>query len=417
MAAVIVALALLGTATRAAGQREAVLHNFGVSSRDGAYPFGSLIFDSAGNLYGTTATGRGESEGGTVFELIPNGSGAWTEKILHTFSNKGTDGVGPYAGLTFDATGNLYGTTSEGGGPYNCGNETCGTVYELSPQSDGSWAEAVLHSFQPNGTDGYRPYCSLVLDAEGNLYGTTVQGGAYEGGTVFELKRTAGGGWTEEILHNFDNNGVDGWNPYFGGLTFDAGGDLYGTTAQGGLYGYGTVFEMKPKSGGSWTERVLYNFEEFGSVGSDPAGGLILDTSGNLYGTAAGGANEGGTVFELKSTAGGGWIGEALYSFTKNSAEGYGPGTGVIFDSTRNLYGTAASGGAYNSFVYGGGTVFELKATAGAGWMDETLHSFGSGVDGAYPQSGMIFDSSGQLYGMTQDGGPDGYGMVFEIRP
>ncbi|MGA2904008.1 MAG: choice-of-anchor tandem repeat GloVer-containing protein [Candidatus Korobacteraceae bacterium] len=229
----------------------------------------------------------------------------WNEKVLHSFNNNGVDGAEPYAGLIFDAAGNLYGTTGNGG--VNAG----GTVLELTPAGGGNWAETVLYSFcsQTNCTDGANPSASLIFDAAGNLYSTTDAGGTYGDGTVFELTPTAGGGWTEQVLHSFNNNGTDGAYPY-AGLIFDATGNLYGTTLNGGTYqcvdeGCGTVFELTPTAGGGWTEQVLHNFGN-GTDGFWPYAGLILDAAGNLYGTTQLGGTGGncggygcGTVFEL----------------------------------------------------------------------------------------------------------------------
>jgi uncharacterized repeat protein (TIGR03803 family) len=237
----IFAATLFVTSTGAAAQ-ERVLHSFGSGPDDGSTPVAGLIFDAAGNLYSTTS-GGGTYGPGTVFELTPAG----TETVLYSFGAFG-DGVSPYAGLIFDAAGNLYGTTY-GGGAYQCSlGAGCGTVFELSPNGTGGWTETVLHSFG-NGTDGAIPSAGLIFDAAGNLYGTTAYGGDYGGyngdGTVFELSPNGSGGWTETVLHNFHYNGTDGVSPY-AGLIFDAAGNLYGTTREGGTSSYGTVFEITP---------------------------------------------------------------------------------------------------------------------------------------------------------------------------
>ncbi len=323
---------------------EKVLHTFGHGT-DGAAPYAGLIFDAAGNLYSTTWQG-GTYDYGTVFELTPTGGGGWTENVLHSFNHNGTDGYSPIPGLIFDAAGNLFGTTSAGGS-YNCGLYVCGTVFELT--SGGT--ETVLHSF--NGTGGAFPIAGLIFDAAGNLYSTTEYGGDYDYGTVFEL--TSGG--AETVLHSFNNNGTDGYEPS-AGLIFDAAGNLYGTTSEGGLYGYGTVFELTPTGGGSWTEHVLHSFNNNGTDGYEPSAGLIFDAAGNLYGTTS----EGGTycepdgcgaVFEL-SLGRGGWTETVLYSFS-GGTDGAVPWAGLIFDAAGNLYGTTAEGGTY---AYG--TVFQL---------------------------------------------------------
>jgi len=231
---------------------------------------------------------------------------AQTETALHSFNSSGTSAAFPASSLIFDTAGNLYGTTGDGSGT-NCGAGGCGTVFELSPKADGGWTGKVLHNFTANGKDGYQVYAPVIMDASGNLYGTTVQGGTYRGGTVFELLPKTGGGWTERILHNFSNsNSAKGAFPY-AGLILDKAGNLYGTTYSGGnnngtscFYGScGTVFELSP-SAGSWTETVLYAFPPDGAGGFNPSAGLIFDAAGNLYGTAdGGGAGGGGTVFKI----------------------------------------------------------------------------------------------------------------------
>ena len=327
---------------------EKVLFSF--NGTDGSGPTADLIFDAAGNLYGTA--GGGEYGAGTVFELTPTAGGGWTETVLHNFGN-GTDGAYPSGGLVFDAAGNLYGTTPDGG-TYSCfGGGGCGTVFELTPAAGGSWTEQVLHNF--NGvTDGYQPVAGLIFDAAGNLYGTTAGGGP--GGTVFELTPTGDGNWTEEVLHTF-GIGTDGAVPT-AALVFDAAGNLYGTTYHGGtnnscVYtGCGTVFELT-YSGGTWWYQVLHNFGS-GSDGYWPQANLIVDAAGNLYSTTFQGGTHGeGTVFEVTPGSGGRWTEQVLHSF--NGADGYWPWAGLIFDAAGNLYGTTNRGGAYEA-----GTIFEL---------------------------------------------------------
>ena len=423
----IIAATLFATSTWAQ-IHEQVLHNFQYNGTDGVLPFAGLIFDAAGNLYSTTSEG-GTYGVGTVFELTPAAGGGWTETVLHSFGN-GTDGRGPNA-LIFDAAGNLYGTTSWGG------TYTYGTVFELTPAAGGGWTEQVLYSFcsQTNCTDGAHPVAGLIFDAAGNLYGTTGHGGVYAScnsgtgcGTVFELTPTAGGGWTEKVLHNF-GNGTDGNSPS-AGLIFDAASNLYGTTYVGGIYcsgsgGCGTVFELTPAAGGTWTETVLYSFCPAGypcTDGIGPEAGLIFDAAGNLYGTTVqGGRYDYGTVFELSPTAGGGWTETVLHNFG-NGLDGVDPSAGLIFDAAGNLYGTTSWGGYYGHYEYG--TVFELTPAASGGWTETVLHSFGNGTDGRAPLAGLIFDAAGNLYGTTSAGGTDtscpnggyGCGTVFELQ-
>ena len=288
--------------------------------------------------------------------------------MLHSFGN-GTDGRGPVGGLIFDAAGNLYGMTIQGG-TYCSGSGGCGTVFELTPAAGGSWTEQVLYSFCPQGlpctTDGYYPRAGLIFDGAGNLYGTTDNGGTYHDGTVFELTPAAGGTWTEKVLHNFNLNGTDGALP-LGSLILDAAGNLYGTTSNGGTYtSRGTVFELTPTAGGGWTETVLHSFGN-GTDGVTPEAGLIFDAAGNLYGTTTGGGTYyGGTVFELTPAAGGGWTEQVLHSFGSGTDGAYAD-TGLIFDAAGNLYGTTDDGGTYTSCPGGCGTVFEITAAPKAG--------------------------------------------------
>ncbi len=354
---------------------EKVLHSFG-NGTDGTYPYGGLIFDAAGNLYGTTSQGGIHSCDwmgcGTVFELSPNQDGSWTEKVLHSFGD-GTDGAHPYASLIFDAAGNLYGTTSAGGIHNNCAYGTCGTVFELSPREDGRWTERVLHSFDTDRY-GFSPSASLVLDAAGNLYGTA-GGGDVGYGTVFELSPNQDGSWTDLVRHNFGRGGEDGGGP-MGNLIIDDAGNLYGTTSGGGIHDGGTAFELSPTGGnGLWTETVLHGFGNGqGTDGAGPAAGLIFDGAGNLYGTTSGGGihqtcpslppfNRCGTVFELSPRQDGGWTETVLHSF--DGTDGADPAAGLIFDAAGNLYSTTAGGGIHqcsnNWGTFGCGTVFKIR--------------------------------------------------------
>jgi uncharacterized repeat protein (TIGR03803 family) len=292
---------------------ETILYSF--AAGDGAQnPMASLVFDSAGNLYGTTEYG-GPHAYGAVFKLSPGANGTWTE--IHAFAGYPSDGAHPAASLVFDSKGNLYGTTTIGGSGSNCKfnqkPEGCGTVFELSPNANGPWTETLLHSFTITGDDGAFPYGNVILDNAGNLYGTTEQGGVSGNckvqqlstcGTVFELTPSGTGTWTEKVLYAFKGLDTDGALP-LAGLVMDAEGNLYGTTDVGGNasnpqydLGFGTVFELSPTAGGKWTESVLHNFQLV-SDGALPQSGL-LDSSGNLFGTTTGTAsNNGSVVFEI----------------------------------------------------------------------------------------------------------------------
>jgi uncharacterized repeat protein (TIGR03803 family) len=286
------------------GWTTTILHSFSIGGTDGIQPYAAVILDSAGNIYGTTAYGGGSSvcqpllNGcGTVFELSPAVGGGWSEKILHRFvsSVEGLDGEVPYGPLVMDAKGNLYGTTLEGGYGW-------GVAYELTP-ADGAWREKILHRFSyfNSGTDGKYPSAGLALDASGNLFGTTTGGGEFGRGTAFELSPTANGGWQEKVIHNF-GNGINGTLSLAGdGLLVDSADNLYGTTVNGGTYGRGAVFQLSPSLSGSWTEKILHSFEGTkGSDGDTPNTGLVFGPSGALYGvTNYGGTYNEGTVFEV----------------------------------------------------------------------------------------------------------------------
>jgi uncharacterized repeat protein (TIGR03803 family) len=374
--------------------------------KDESVPTGGLILDQAGNLYGTTRYG-GASHAGTVFRLKFNPDESWTESLLYDFSGT-TDGDEPEAPLVFDMGGNLYGTTGAGGNPACPGG--CGLVFELSP-SGGTWTESVLHSF--TGTDGEYP-ASGLFDQQGNLYGTTPAGGAYGGGTVFKLTPNLGGGWTESVLHSFVL--LDGNSPY-AGLIFDQAGNLYGTTTKGGNANLGTVFQLKPKSNGRWTEKVLYNFcsRNHCTDGGVPWNGVILDPAGNLYGTTSvggGGQLKYGTVFKLFRKSDGTWTEKVIHRFLdpKNGAV---PEAGLTFDRRGNLYGTTVEGG---DTLCNCGVVFKLEPDTSGGWKGTLLHTF-HGHPGAIPFSGVIFDAEGNLYGTTLGNHNTNVGTVFEIIP
>jgi len=381
--------------------QEKKLHNFG-SGMDGSAPYSSLVWDAAGNLYGTTSLG-GVHGAGTVFKMMPNQSGAWTEKVLHNFGD-GMDGQKPYGSLIWDADGNLYGTT-EAGGVY-----AKGTVFELSPNGSGGWTEKVLHNFGLYTGDGASPNGGLVRDASGRLYGTTVAGGHYDTGTVFRLTPDGSGGWAEHILHNF-GSGMDGQSPK-AGLVWQTGNKFYGTTSAGGAYGKGTVFEIS-NTNGPWRETILHNFGLYPTDGVEPAAGLILDSSGNLYGTTNGGGGQNfGTVFELKPSQSGAWTEQVLHNFGV-AMDGRNPRGSLVMDAGGSLYGTTYAGG-----VYGKGTVFMMIPSQSGQWTEQTQHNFGlySG-DGNEPCGSLILDSSGDLYGTSVGGANFSGGTVFEITP
>jgi len=387
-----------------------ILHRF-TGGADGGYLDAGLIFDSSGNLYGTASVG-GAYGNGAVFELTPNSDGSWTEKVLYSFTG-GTDGGTPYAALIFDTAGNLYSTTY-GGGVYGYG-----TVFMLTPNSDGSWTEATLYSFA-GGTDGAQPIAGLIFDTAGNLYGLTSKGGrgscpgytsATGCGTVFELTPNSGGGWTESVLYAFAG-GMDGGFLDHASLVFDGAGNLFGATRNHGLleygcadYGCGTLFELTPNSGGGWTEKVLHRFSP--KNGGNPEGTLIFDVAGNLYGTTLdGGPYGGGNVFKLTLGSDGKWTERVIHQFTgKNGSSSW---SGVIFGPAGDLYGETSDGG-----THGYGTVYKLTPSSGGGWKESVLHQFEGFAWDA--RGDVVFDANGNLYGTTADSGVTG--TVFEITP
>jgi uncharacterized repeat protein (TIGR03803 family) len=308
---------------------ETMLHSFGAGSTDGQHPDAGLVMDSAGNLYGTTLFG-GANNVGTVFKISTSG----TESTLYSFGASSTDGKGTYAGLIMDSAGNLYGTTYEGGA------NNKGTVFKISA----SGTESILYSFGASSTDGEYSYAGLIMDSAGNLYGTTEFGGANDEGTVFKISASG----TESILYSFGASSTDGVQPY-AGLIMDSAGNLYGTTVDGGAKNAGTVFKISV----SGTESILYSFGASSTDGEVPQGGLIMDSAGNLNGTTSkGGANSTGTVFKISASG----VESILYSFGASSTDGVWPEVGLIMDSSGNLYGTTSIGGANNE-----GTVFKIE--------------------------------------------------------
>ena len=433
----ILTMTMLMTAPRASAQQEKILHSFNISGQGGSYPNAGLISDAAGNLYGTTVYGGTGVCGsvpptgcGTVFQMRRNSGGGWTEKVLHNFNINGKDGFYPYAGLIFDAAGNLYGTTGYGGTGVciSVMPTGCGTVFELKPKAGGGWTEMVLHSFA-GGSDGDLPQGGVILDPAGNLYGTTAgiagacpQPPYTDCGTVFRLRPHANGVWTETVLHTFTYNGTDGYGPY-GSLARDAAGNLYGGTFWGGTYNDGTAFKLTPAKGGSWTESLYTFYWGKGLNGGGP-GSLILDAAGNLYGTTSVGGAGCGAVFQLTPVAGN-WTETTLYSFDIYST-GDATNASLIFDAAGNLYGTNQLGGAGTTIClwFGGGTeaascgtVFKLTPAGGGTWTQTMLHSFGNGTDGQIPYAGVIRDAAGNLYGTTYSGGTYSGGTVFEVKP
>ncbi len=403
---------LLAVGPAAAQVTDTVLNDFvGVN---GSQVLAGLIFDQAGNLYGTTATGGLGS--GTVYELSPAVGGGWTETVLYKFGSRTKDGANPYSGVVFDAAGNLYGTTLQGG------LHGKGTIYRLSPASGGGWTEAILHSFGL-GTDGVNPVAAPVI-VGGNLYGTTYYGGAnntcpfagktYSCGTAYELSSSG----VYSVIHNFSNVN-DG---YFAvaGLTPDANGNLFGQVLYGGLYGGGILYELIPANG-TWTEKAIHPWGRVHDGRLDGAqcyGTLVFDTAGNLWGTSTIGGTHGGlgTVFRFNQNAQG-WDETSVHGFG-NPGDGSYPYAGFVINPAGHLFGTTYKGGAS-----GDGIVYEIIPLQ-VGFEYKLLYSFTGKTDGGLVAAPVILDGAGNLYGTTVWGGdpthcltasPAGCGVVFEI--
>jgi len=391
-------ITLLSLAASPATNYERTLYTF-TGGTFGEFP-GELTYDGTGNLYGVSEGGI-VSDFGMVFQL----SSSSGFRVVYKFRGGKPDGHNPVGKLVMDKSGNLYGATSAGG------QYGMGAVYELTPAGNGQWTETVLFSFGGGVlTDALNPSGGLIFDAAGNLYGVTSSGGTYyRGGTVYELSHLPGGGWSETVLYSF---GVNSYSP-IGSLVFDDLGNLYGCTGGGGIYHYGTVFELAPSSSGDWSESLLHSFGGSSTDGISPTAGVVFDSEGNLYGTTLGSLGPVccGIVFELSkpSLSRNAWTETILYNFG-NPGDGSEPEAAVSFDSNGNLYGSTEFGGAF-----GQGTVFRLTPQPDGRWL-EGIYSFTGGTDGGQPTSGVVFDTAGHLYGTTLSGGL-GYGVVFEAFP
>jgi len=359
------------------------LYNF-TGGSDGGYPYAGLVRDAGGNLYGTTGSG-GSSGFGVVFKLNNKG----TETVLHSFAGGSSDGEYPYGTLAVDAKGNLYGTAAGGGGT-GCGGFGCGVVFEVNKKG----TETVLHSFTGGTTDGCYPHGSLLIDAKGNLYGTTDECGTSDLGTVFKVSKTG----KETVLHSFAGGSSDGNYPFYASVLMDTEGSLYGSTYYGGASNEGVVYKLT-KSG---TLTVLHSFAGGTKDGCYPYGTPAMDTKSNLYGTTEHcGASSYGIVWKLSKKG----TETVLHSFAGGASDGAYPVAGVIMDAKGNLYGDTATGGSPDL-----GTVYELNKKGTV----TLLHSF-AGSDGEFPAGNLIWDVKGDLFGTASAGGSDGYGTVWQI--
>lgn len=406
----IVALSVIANA-----QTESTLHTF--TETTSFWPQGALLEDSAGNLYGTTRAG-GTYGVGTVFEMSPPAvlGGAWTLTTLHNFVPYGSGGYVPVSDLITDSTGAFYGTTYSGGNPV-C---NCGVAYKLTPPATkgGVWTEKALYAFTGN-SDGRLPVAfALTMNSHGIIYGTTIRGGTWDSGVIYQLTPGTGGTYTESVLYSFGDL-ADASTPN-GPLAMDSTGTLYGVSSLGGAFDNGTVFRFVPAANGQLAkESILFSFKSGSKSGTTPSGSLLWDTSGNLYGVTNGGgsANNDGVVYELtpaKTT----WTQTILYTFSKQS--GSNPVGGLIWSPTNGaLFGTTSS---QNGKTSGDGTVFQLSppTVQGEAWTLSTLFQFTYNTVGGYPTGTITRDpTTGTLYGTAFNGGVVGCdlycGVVWEI--
>jgi uncharacterized repeat protein (TIGR03803 family) len=404
--ALLMLMVVVAAATATAGSAEAgfrVLYDFPADGNDGSRPEGGLVMDKAGNLYGTTFYGGGNCNCGVVYKLAPDG----TETVLHRFLGRDPahDGSHPEGSLLLRNNGTLYGTTSDGG--KYCSSTGCGTVFELAP----SGTYKILHRFRYKQPDGAFPISAVIMDAGRNLYGVTTAGGSdhRSTGALYKISPQR----TETILLSF---GTDVAANYpMGPPVFDDSRNLY--LAAAGYcctHEFGSVIEVAPDG----TPNVLYSFAG-GVDGASPQAGVILDRSGNVYGTTEfGGGNSAceigcGTVFKIAPDGA-----ETILHAFQGGHDGERPMAGLVMDSTGNLYGTTLNGGlrhctTINHYKDGCGTVFEITPEG----TKITLHQFTGGADGAFPISNLILDKHGRLYGTTEGIETTGPGSVFVLSP
>lgn len=397
-------LITLALTSLSSAQIESTLYTF--KETTSFWPQGSLLEDSAGNLYGTTRAG-GTYGVGTIFKMAPPAvsGGAWTLTTLYNFVPYGNGGYVPISDLITDSTGAFYGTTYSGGDPV-C---NCGVVYRLVPPSKlgGSWTQQALYAFTGN-SDGRLPVpFALIMNSQGVIYGTTLRGGTWDSGVIYQLTPATGATYAESVLYSFGDL-ADASAPN-GPLLMDSAGALYGVTSLGGAFDSGTVFKFVPAGNGQLaTESILFSFKAGTKSGITPSGNLLFDSSGNLYGVtnAGGSASSDGVVYKL-APAKAMWTQTILYVFNKQS--GASPIGGLTWNPTNGiLYGTTSS---LNGKTTGDGSVFKLvpPAVQGGAWAESTVFQFTYATVGGYPQGTITRDpNTGTLYGTAMNGGVTG---------
>ena len=394
---IVVLMFLVFSVSTALAGTETVLYSF-AGGTDGSQPYhAGVVFDQSGNLYGVTEYG-GLYGNGTVFQLVPSPGGGWTENILYSFTG-GSDGANPLGGLVIDGSGNVYGT-AWGGGIYGCG-----VVFQLSP-SQGGWTYSVLYAFTGND-DGESPQGDLMWYGPTEIVGTTYAAGWQCGignGTVF-IVSTSGTFLHVGCFKKGGSEAPDGVGPCSG---WGGEGYICGTSPIGGKYGAGSLFRWH------WGEKsaaTMFTFKWSGKYGHYPLGDLTPNAEGVLFGTTAwGGVGDDGTVYQLTGSLS--YRIAVVHSFPSANGDGAWPNAGVILDAAGNVYGTTAGGGSAS-----GGTVFKLTPGAKNKWNETVLYNFSGGADGGVPTGALIFDSAGNIYGTTWQGGAYGQGTVYMVTP
>jgi uncharacterized repeat protein (TIGR03803 family) len=397
--AVFAAVSVLSGAAAASSTN--VIYSF-AGGNDGEYLDTDLVMDASGNIYGSSVQG-GTFGGGTVWQLSPSGT-SWTHTVLYNFTGS-KDGGEPYKGVTLDPAGNLYGTAVTGGTGSCEGG--CGVAYKLT-RSGGVWKQTVIHYFS-GGADGSGPGSGLAIDPLGNLYGMTPTGGAFGLGVIYVLQPQSDGSYRLHVLHSF-TGGDDGSSGSAGRLIFDREGNLYGVTTVGGANGDGVIFELARSSAG-FKLIPLYAFRDQPD-GALPYGGLIWGKDGSLYGTTYyAGANDQGTVYQLTNSSGA-WTETVLYNF-KGGSDGSSPIGALVSDAAGNLYGTTSDGGSGCAC----GVVFKVSHRSNGSWAETVPYRFTGAPDAGFAYNGMIRGPDGNFYGATVHGGPTNDGAIYQFTP